>query len=124
MNPTNSSRLNDAQLSAKLFDEVLWPLAEAKRRADDPPYFPAGRDVSVASYFETTRLRSMSHADFVFPGGGTAHGLVDALVTHWTSEAEPALAAMGPRLVEIADALDRAAMQSDGDVDIFCYTLF
>lgn len=124
MNPTDRCGLNDAELSAKLFDEVLGPLAEAKRRADDPPYFPAGRDASVTSYFETPRLRAMSHADFVFPGGGTAHGLIDALVTHWTSEAEPALAAMGPRLGEIADALDRAAMQSNDNVDIFCYTLF
>lgn len=123
MNSTDLS-LSDAELSTKLFDEVLRPLAEAKRRAGDPPYFPAGREASVASYFETPLLRDMSHADFVFPGGGTARGLVDALVMHWVGEGEPALAAMGPRLGEIADALDRAAMRPDGGVDIFCYTLF
>jgi hypothetical protein len=123
MNPTDRSGLSDAELSANLFDEMLRPLAETKRRAGDPPYFPAGRDASVASYFETPCLRAMSDADFVFPGRGTARGLVDALVVHWAGEGEPALAAMGSRLGEIADALDRAAVP-DGSVDIFCYTLF
>ena len=124
MSPTDRGRLNDAELSAKLFDEVLRPLAEAKRRAGAPAYFPTGREASIASYFETPVLRAMSPSDFAFPGGGTARGLVDALVTHWAGEGEPALAAIGPRLGEIADALDRAAMQPDGSVDIFCYTLF
>lgn len=121
MNPIDAEHV---RLSGRLFDDVLAPLAAARRAAGAAPYFPAGPDPAAASYFSAARPRSMSPADFEFPGGGTAAGLVAALVTQWSDEGESVLAASGPRLIAIAEALDKARLETDGSVDIFCYTLF
>ncbi len=118
------SRTDAAELAGTLFDDVLEPLAAAKKRAGDAPYFAAARDAGVASYFVPSTVSSMTSADFAFPGDGGADGLIEALVAHWTEEGEAALAALGPRLAAIADAIARDAVIDDGTVDIFCYTLF
>jgi hypothetical protein len=118
------TEIDHAALSGTLFDEVLQPLAVAKRNTGVQPYFPAGRDATVTSYFVPSSVTSMTPAQFEFPGGGSADGLIAALVTYWTAEGEPVLAAMGPRLGAIADALSNAGVPDDGSVDIFCYTLF
>jgi hypothetical protein len=40
------------------------------------------------------------------------------------AEGESDLAAMAPRLKEIAEALSQEARQGDGTVSILCYTMF
>ncbi len=118
------SQTKSAQLSGALHDAVLVPLASARRDTGASPYFPAWKDEARGSYFETSGIRTMTDADFEFPGGGTADGLVDALTAYWTKHGESALAAAGPRLKEIAHALRDEAVKDDGTVDIFCYTMF
>ena len=118
------SQTKSTQLSGALHDAVLVPLASARRDAGAAPYFPAWKDESRSSYFETSGIRRMSAADFEFPGAGTADGLVNALIVHWTAHGESALAAAGPHLKNIAQALRDEAVRDDGSVDIFCYTLF
>ena len=121
----SQTKPNDsARLSGILFDDVLTPLAHARRAAGAPPYFPLGQDAQVDSYFDTSSVRTMRTADFEFPGGGNAAGLIDALVVYWTAQGDAALAAAAPRLNAIAAALRDEAVQDDGTVDIFCYTLF
>ena len=119
LNPTES-----AELAGALFDDVLTPLANAKREAGAEPYFALGRDDGLASYFVRPAVTSMRPADFEFPGDGGSEGLIEALVAHWTREGEAELAATAPRLAAIAAAIERAAARDDGSVDIFCYTLF
>jgi hypothetical protein len=124
MNQTDKQAQRSTELSRALFDEVLVPLAKARREAGAAPYFPAWREEKVATYFERSGVSRMSPADFEFPGGGTAEGLIDSLTAFWRAEGEAALAGAGPRLRAIADALREEAAAQDGDVDIFCYTLF
>ena len=121
----SQTKPNDsARLSGMLFDDVLIPLAHARRAAGVPPYFPLGQDAQVDSYFDTSTVTTMRAADFEFPGGGNAEGLIDALAVYWTAQGDAALAAAAPRLNVIAAALRDEAVQDDGTVDIFCYTLF
>jgi hypothetical protein len=109
------------QLAGALFDEVVAPLAAARQAAGCQPYFPIAGEAGVESYYVTPMAQA---ADFEFPGGGTAEGLIDALAALWTSQGETALASMAPRLKEIAEALKEEVVESDGNVSIFCYTMF
>src|SRR5215470_12980406 len=92
MNSTDEDRART--LAGALFDEVVAPLAEARKAAGKQAYFPLAGSPGAKSYFEEPILRSMAPADFEFPGGGTTEGLVEALAELWTSEGEMALAAM------------------------------
>ena len=124
MNPTDPQQLRSISLSRALFDQVLTPLAVSRRDARAAPYFPAWHQKGAVSYFSRSSVKRMSAADFEFPGGGTPEGLMDALVAFWAKEGESALAGIGPRLKAIAAALRDEAAAEDGNVDIFCYTLF
>jgi hypothetical protein len=124
MKRTESQAERSTSLSHGLFDEVLVRLAHARRDANAAPYFPPWRDGATSSYFTPSSVGAMSPRDFEFPGGGTVEGLVDALTAFWTLEREPALAGAGPWLKAIANALRDEAQADDGNVDIFCYTLF
>jgi hypothetical protein len=115
----NSTERVDA-LALALFDEAIVPLAEARRAAGLEDYFPLAPDPDATSYFEQPAVASMQPSDFAFPGDGAADGLIDALAAFWS---EP-LAALAPALKDIAAALRDEAAQSDGSVDVFCYTMF
>ena len=111
-------------LAGALFDEVVIPLAEARKVAGQQAFFPLAGEAGATTYYEEPVLRTMQPADFEFPGGGTAEGLIDALATSWTAEGETGLAAMAPRLKEIAAALKEEAAEGDGSVSILCYTMY
>ena len=123
MSQTEEKVSRSAKLSAAFFDEVLLPLAKARRAANAAPYFPAARDEQVESYFERASDAS-GLADFEFPGGGTPEGLIEAVSAFWRADGEVALAASASRLAAIADALRDEATADDGSVDALCYTLF
>ena len=112
------------RLSGTLFDEVLLPLAGARKAVSAAPYFPKWRDAQASTYFEPSDITSMAAADFEFPGGGTPEGLIEALATYWLAQGDTALAASAPQLRAIAAALRDESVDDDGSVDIFCYTLF
>lgn len=122
MSSTDEDRVRT--LAGALYDEVVVPLAEARRAAGKQPYFPLGGEPGAESYHVRPLARAMEPADFEFPGGGTAEGLIDALAAYWAAAGEPGLAAMAPRLKEIAELLREEAAESDGDVSILCYTMF
>jgi hypothetical protein len=112
-------------LAGALFDEIVEPLARAKRAAHATPYFPSSPDARSGTYFERpSPVGRMTPADFEFPGNGSATGLIAELSRFWTETGEPELAAAAPRLVAIADAIAAMNARATGDVDIFCYTLF
>lgn len=112
-------------LARAFFDEVIDPLARAKRAANHPAYFPPGPDRDAETYFEApSPVARMTPADFEFPGDGNAAGLIAELARHWSEEGEKELAAAVPRLSGIAEAIRQKNAQPSADVDIFCYTLF
>ena len=115
---------SSTRASGALFDEVLIPLADARRAACAAPYFPAWHDATASTYFTPSAVRRMTPADFEFPGGGTPEGLIDAVTAYWLANGDTTLAAASPRFKEIAAALRDEAVSDDGTVDIFCYTLF
>jgi len=121
MNPTDRA---PEELAAALFDEAVVPLAEARRAAGTQACFPLGPDPAAPTYFEPPSLSVMAAEDFAFPGNGTPAGLVAALAVFWAAQGESALAAMAPRLAEIAAALAEEGAEGDGRVDILCYTMF
>lgn len=112
-----------AQLIGALFDEVVVPLAEVRRARGAPPYFPREREAGATTYLEPPRLRAMRPCDYALQGG-TSDGLLHALATLWAEQGDAELAEIVPRLREIARALAHERQQSDGTVDVLCYTLF
>ena len=122
MSSTDTDRAR--QLAGALFDEAVKPLADARKAAGEQPYFPTIPEAGAKSYFTQPALRVMQSGDFEFPGGGTAEGLIDALAAYWTAQGESGLAAMTPKLKEIAEALREEAAEGDGSVSILCYTMF
>jgi len=111
-------------IAATLFEKAIAPLAEARRAAGQQAYFPLAPESAVGSYFDEPALRVMQQADFEFPGGGTAEGLIDALAAAWSAAGESELAAMAPALKAIAEALRKEAVEGDRSVSILCYTMF
>ncbi len=124
INPESITETSADTLALAVFDEMLAPLANARRSAERPAFFARAGEVGVTSYFEPPTLAVMRPADFEFPGGGDPEGLIEALAKYWRSQGEIHVAAMTPRLHEIARALRDEADVSDGNVDILCYTMF
>ena len=122
MSSTDEDRAR--RLAGALFDDLVIPLAEARKAAGQQAYFPLAGVAGAKTYYEEPVLRTMQPADFEFPGGGTAEGLVDALAASWADEGETGLAGMAPRLKEIAAALREEAAKDEGSVSILCYTMF
>jgi hypothetical protein len=111
-------------LAGELFDNIVAPLAASRRDSAKPTYFPLAGETGAATYYEKPLLHVMQPADFEFPGGGSAQGLVEALAALWKSQGETGLAAMTPKLAKIAEVLQAEADAGDGSVSILCYTMF
>jgi hypothetical protein len=107
-----------------VFDELVVPLAKARRSAEAPPYFPLRQEASATSYFGPPSLKVMSPADFELHLGDKSADLLDALGAYWAKHGDTGLTALVPRLKELAVALDEEAAEHDGKVDVLCYTLF
>ena len=113
-----------ARLAQELYDATMAPLAASRRAEGRAETFPMGPDPEATSYFETPDCSRMTAADFEFPGGGDAEGLVDALEASWMASGDGDLAALAPRLKAIAAALAAIGDEPDGDIDALCYTMF
>jgi hypothetical protein len=111
-------------LARSVFNEIVMPLAEARRAAGRQAYFATAGSSGERSYFQAPILSVMSPADFEFPGGGSVDGMIDALAEKWIAEGETQLAAMAPRLKAIAAELKKDTAQGDGSVSALCYTMF
>ena len=78
----------------------------------------------MSSYYQAPSLGIMQPADFEFPGGGDACGLIDELGEFWRARGDEPYVVLLPRLKEIAELLRKEAAESSGEVDILCYTMF
>ena len=112
------------RLAGELFDNCVAPLAENKNSKQANSYFPLHPDASLNSYFVRPSARKMCSADFELMDGKADKSLSEALASFWDKEEEPELAAMAPRLEEIAKAVVDETSKDDGSVDVLCYTLF
>jgi hypothetical protein len=121
MSLTETDRV--ARLAEALHERVIG-LAAARRAGGQPAYFSPAGERDASTYFEAVDVGVMQPADFEFPGGGTAPGLIDALVAFWTEQGETELAAMAPRLHDLARTIAEELEEGDGSVDILCYTMF
>jgi hypothetical protein len=122
MNPTDQEA--SAKLAGAMFDEVLAPIAKARKSSGKPAFFALEGEESVKSYFVPAPLRVMAPADFELRIGDKAEELIDDLCAYWTKQGDPELVAMGARLKQVAGALSGEAAENHGRVDILCYTLF
>ena len=113
-----------ARLASELFDRVLAPLASARQACGANGYFEVARASGAGSYFSTPAVPVMEAADFEFPGGGTADGLIDALIAYWGRSGDAELCALAPGMKQIAAALQEEAVENDGSVSVFCYAMF
>jgi hypothetical protein len=113
-----------AHLAGELFDQMVVPLAQARRASGSQPYFPTGPDANAGSYFVAPGTRKMHESDFELFGDDTSRDFIEALAAYWTASGETELAAMAPRMKQIAQAVINEAVESDGNVDVLCYTLF
>ena len=111
-------------VAGALFDELVVPLAEARKAAGRQSYFPLKGESGAKSYYVAPLASVMKPADFEFPGGGTADGLIDALTAYWADQGQTELAALAPRLKEVSALWREEAAESDGKVSILCYTMF
>lgn len=121
MNSTEHQEFRE--LAGALFDEVIAPHGQTRAAAGEQAYYPTAGDAEATTYYSPPWARVMTEADFEFPGGGTADGLIDAVTALWDTQGEIELAAMAPRLKDIAEALHGEEPDDDGTVSIFCYTL-
>ena len=94
-----------AAIAGELFDQLVVPLAQARRSASTEPDFPLSGDDEAATYFERPAVRCMRESDFESHRGDAA-GLLDALAAHWDAAGEPELAMLIPQMRLIATALD------------------
>lgn len=106
-----------------MFDERVVPFADARRSAGAATYFPLGREQGAHSYFTRPERATLRPADYEL-AGGTAQGVLDALAARWSEQGEAELVAWIPRLREVASLLARECSESDGSVNVLCYTLF
>ena len=121
---SSTETISAETLVLSLFDEKLAPLAASRQAAGSPAYFPTDKDAGLKTYFVRPTAEVMQPVDFDFPGGATPDGLIDALAEYWKNQGEDGLAAMSPRLKEIARAFKSELEEGDGSVNIMCYTMF
>jgi hypothetical protein len=112
------------ELARKMFDEMVVPLAKARKAANRPDYFPRKGDPDRQSYFDQPAQGVMQPIDFEFPGGGDQLKLIDELAAAWMNDGNADLAELVPRLKVLAEVLREEVSEGDGSVDILCYTMF
>ena len=117
------TRLSE-RLAAELFDQLLVPLALARRARGAPAYFPAGREKGSTSYFSPSSISVKESCELELPGEGTAERLIEALAEFWERSGEADLCSLIPMMRTIASALEDEAVESDGTVSVFCYAMF
>jgi hypothetical protein len=121
---SSTERKSASELAGEAFDEIITPLACARQAAGKQAYFPLTPEAQCESYFVAPLWNKLTAEKFAFPGDGTATGLVEALTAYWQAQGESKLAELAPRLMEIAASLQAEVLVGDGEVNIFCYTMY
>jgi hypothetical protein len=118
MNSTEDKEL----LAAEFFDELLAPLAE-RERAAAKSFFPLGADPRAESYYVEPTRRAMEASDFELRAARSLADFVKELAALWASEGHEELAALAPRLLELAEEMREQEEQTE-DVSPFIYVMF
>ena len=123
MNRTNTIRKSTV-LAGNLFDRAIAPMAAQFQKEGRAPFFRLGPDAGAISYFSTPSTPVLEAGDYRVEQGGSADGVIAALVRHWRATGDDELAALGPQLIEIAAALRSENEAATGEISPLCYTLF
>ena len=120
MNPT---RLGEIPSEVKrLFFNELMPLAK-RFREEGRRFFPIHHDPNVRTYYERRKNTSMATEDVELMGCDCPDRLKDALADLWISQGYPELAALAPKISELAESLCDPEEQ-DEEVSPFIYVMF
>ena len=111
------------QPAVTFFDEVIKPLAE-RARAEGKSFFPLGPDPEASTYFMEAPRRSMRPEDFELRAAESPEQFVAELASLWTHEGNDELAAMAPRLAELASAMAAQEQPEAEDLSPFIYAMF
>ena len=109
--------------AASFFNEVLVPLA-LEERAKGKSFFPTHADPKAESYFVEPARRAMSRSDFELRALESRTDFISELVALWTEEGHQELAAMAPRLEELAAEMAKHEHEEEADVSDFMYVMF
>ena len=109
-------------LAAEFFDELLTPLA-ARERDRAKSFFPLGADSQDESYYVEPPRRVMEAADFELRAAQSLSDFVKELAALWAAEGHEELAALAPRLLELAEEMREREEQAE-DVSPFMYVMF
>ncbi len=118
MNSTKDKEL----LAAEFFNELLAPLAE-RERAAAKSFFPLRADPQAESYYVEPTRSVMGTSDFELRAARTLADFVTELAALWTNEGHEELAALAPRLLELAEEMRELEEQAE-DVSPFMYVMF
>ena len=117
----NSTKDKDI-LAAEFFKEHLTPLA-ARERDREKSFFPLGADQRAESYYAEPTRRVMRVSDFELRAAHSLADFVKELAALWSNEGHEELAALAPRLLELAEEMGAHEEQSE-DVSPFMYVMF
>ncbi|HJU55717.1 MAG TPA: hypothetical protein VJ715_14130 [Pyrinomonadaceae bacterium] len=109
-------------LAADFFNELLVPLACAERAAEKS-FFPLRAEDEAESYYVEPARRVMTAADFELRAAESIADFVKELAALWASEGHEELAALAPRLFELAQEMGEQEKQAE-DVSPFMYVMF
>lgn len=108
--------------ASDFFREVLVPLA-LKERESGREFFALRPEASAESYYVEPAKREMRPEDFELRACESVEEFVRELAALWSSEGREELAAMAPRLAELAAEVRDDEEQPD-DVSPFMYVMF
>jgi hypothetical protein len=117
-----SSTKDKELLAAEFFDALLVPLA-ARERDRAKSYFPLGADPRAESYYAEPTRRVMEASDFELRAAESLADFVTELAALWADEGHEGLAALAPRLLELAEVM-REREEQAADVSPFMYVMF
>ena len=109
-------------LAAEFFYEFLAPLA-ARERDRAKSFFPLHADPRAESYYVEPTRRVMAAADFELRAAASLADFVTELAALWAREGHEGLAALAPRLLELAEEMREREEQAE-DVSPFMYVMF
>jgi hypothetical protein len=109
-------------LAVEFFQEVLVPLA-LRERAAGKSFFPLRADPQAESYYAEPTRPLMVASDFELRAADSITDFVEELAALWISEGHEELAAMAPRLIELAREMSEQEKQAE-DVSDFMYVMF
>lgn len=105
------------------FDEMIKPLAE-RARAEGKSFFPLGPDPQAPTYFVEPQRKVMRPDDFELRAAESPEQFVEELAALWMYEGNGELAAMVPRLAELASAMAAQEQPDAEDLPPFIYAMF